>query len=245
MASLDIPNPLDTPDPWDSLTFTQAKASYVWPSNPEHGYVEWSSFKPAVKLDKKDKSGAAKPRITTTNGKGIEFSFTLHVVADNDDARTTAATVLDKLRAGAGPFGVKSHPWAAAAGVRGFLVESVEYFPPDEGELRITISCSEVDPDAQSGTGKNVVKTPSKEDALKRAQDEWLARARQAQAFTNNQMAIDVQNRADEARANGEPAGQRVPKKLKSVFVGEDEIGTTPNVKKQPDPGNVATGKVS
>lgn len=245
MPSLDIPDPSESSDVWDSLTFKEGKTEYRWPEDPEHGQVEWSSFKSSVKVDKKSKAGAAKAKVTTTGGKPTEFDFTMCIVQDIEEARTSAARVLDKLRAGAGPFSF-SYPWAAFDGVRGFMVEEVEKMPPADGELRVKFSCVEVDPDAQAGTGKNVVKTPSKEAALKRANDEWLARARQAQAFTNNINALDAQNRADAAAAAGDPVAVRVPKKLQSVFVGEDEIGASPNVPKQADPpGNVATGSVN
>lgn len=246
MAALTIPNPVDLPGAWDTVSFSEAKKRYTWPLEEHFGVVEWSSFKTSVKLDKKQKSGAAKPKVTTTNGKPIEFSFTLRIVPDIEEGMRSASEVIDKLRPGAGPFTLFNHPWAAAAGVRGFVVEEVEYQPPADGELRVVVSCLQIDPDAQSGTGKSVVSTPSKEAALKRAQDEWLARARQAQAFTNNQVLTEAQAAQDAAQANGDPVAVRSPKKVKSVFVGEDEIGTTPNVKKQPDPAsNVATGSVN
>jgi hypothetical protein len=245
MAALDIPNPLELPGAWDTVSFTENKTRYTWPLDEEFGVVEWSDFEPGVSLDKKTKSGAAKPKVTTTNGKPVEFSFTMRIVPDEAEGMRTAAEVIDKLRPGAGPFTLHNHPWAAVAGVRAFVVGKVKYQPPADGELIVAFSCVQIDPDAQSGTGNSVVKTPSKEASLKRAQDEWLARARQAQAFTNNQVAIDTQNRADAAAERGDPAGMRVPKKVQSVFVGEDEIGTTPSVPKQADAGNVATGSVN
>lgn len=247
MPTVPIPAPITNAaaNAWDTLTFTEGKASYAWPTVPSHGVVEWSSFKASAKLDKKGKSGAAKPRVTQTGGNAVKFSFTLRIAAHIQAAIDSAVQRLDKLRVGAGPFGT-NHPWAAFNGIRGFMVEDVEYFPPVDGEIRVTVECVEVNPDAQSGKGANVTKTPSREEAQKRAQDEWLARARAAQAFQQNANLNRVQDLTDQAAASGQPAAFRTPKKLHSVFVGEDEIGSSPAQPTQPNPpSNVATGSVS
>lgn len=246
MATIPIPAPVTNAaaNVWDTLTFNEGKTAHAWPTVAAHGTVEWSSFKASAKLDKKGKSGAKKPRVTQTGGKAVKFSFTMHIAAHIQAALDTAVERLDKLRVGAGPFGT-THPWASLSGVRAFMVEEVEYFPPADGEIRVTVSCIEVDPDAQSGKGANVTKTPTREEAYKRAQDEWLARARAAQAFQQNENLNRAQALTDAAAKNGDTVGARVPKKLHSVFVGEDEIGTSPTQPKKADATNVATGSVN
>jgi hypothetical protein len=245
MPAVPIPSPVGNANAWDTLAFKEGKVPFTWPADDEHGEVVWSSFKSAAKIDKKAKSGAAKPKITQTGGEAVTFSFTLKIAYDIPEAMTSVAPVLDKLRPGAGPFSF-DYPWAAFDGIRGFLVESVERFPPEGGELKVTVSCVEVNPDAQSGKGGNVTKTPSREEAQKRANDEWLARARAAQAFQQNQNLNAVQDIADAAAKNGDPVAARTPKKLHSVFVGEEEISSSPTQPKQADPpGNVASGSVN
>jgi hypothetical protein len=247
MPAVPIPAPDENAKAWDSLSFKQGKVGYDWPEDEEYGLVEWSSFKTSAKIDKKAKSGAAKPRVTQTGGEAVTFSFTLRIAYHIPEALTTVQPILDKLRPGAGPFEF-NHPWAAFDGIRGFLVESVERFPPEDGELRVTIGCVEVNPDAQSGKGGNVTKTPTREEQYNRAQDEWLARARAAQAFQQNENLNRAQDLTDQAAANGDDVGARVPKKLHSVFVGEDEISGSPAQPKKAEPTSntaTATGSAS
>lgn len=247
MPAVPIPAPDENSKAWDTLAFKQGKTDYTWPEDEEYGLVEWSSFKSSAKIDKKSKSGAAKPRVTQTGGEAVSFSFTLRIAYHIEEALTTVVPVLDKLRPGAGPYEF-NHPWAAFDGIRGFMVESVERFPPEDGELRVTVECVEVNPDAQSGKGGNVTKTPTREEQYNRAQDEWLARARAAQAFQENENRQRAQDITDQAAANGDSVATRVPKKLHSVFVGEDEISASPAQPRQSEAQSntgVATGSVN
>jgi hypothetical protein len=247
MPAVPIPSPDEKPNAWDTLTFKQGKTAYMWPpvDNEDYGVVKWSPFKPTAKIDKKAKSGAAKPRVTQTGGEAVGFSFTLRIPSHIQEAIDSAMVVLDKLRPGAGPFEF-DYPWAAFNSIRGFLVESVEFSPPEGGELLIAVSCIEVNPDAQSGKGGNVTKTPTREAALKRANDEWEARARAAQAFQQNENLNRAQDITDARSTDDTAVAQRTPKKLNSVFVGEGEVSSSPVQPKKTEPaGNVASGGVS
>jgi hypothetical protein len=245
MATVAIPSPISTPKPWDELTFRENKTAFHWPEKEEYGLVEWSAFKSAAKLDKKGKTGSAKPRVTKTGGEGVKFSFTLRIVADNDDAISTAFVVVDKLRPGAGPFYLDAHPWAALHGVRGFMVEDVETPPPTNGEILVIVGCVEINPDAQAGTGKNVKSTPSRETDKQRALAEYEDFVRRTRIANMTVAANERQNRIDAANAAGNPIALRPDKKLEAWIADNGgDVGAVPREQQQPNPPlAVVTGK--
>jgi len=250
MAALDIPNPNDTPDPWDTLEFDGAEVEHIWPpetneETKQYGLVEWGEFTSKVKVDKKKKAGAAKPKVTTTGGESIDFSFTI-VVVQSTEALAAVAPVIDALRPGAGPFGLKRHPWAALVSITDFLVESVKLAPPSNGELRISYSCTHVDKDAQANKSGNVSNTPASEkEAEQRAIDEWTARRDAAANYEKAEQARRIIAERDAAKAKFDATGVRTAKKLSSVLSGDNEVDITAAQPTTPSPTNTATGKVS
>lgn len=250
MAALNIPNPHDTPDPWDTLEFDGAEVEHIWPpetneETKQYGLVEWGEFTSKIKVDKKKKAGAAKPKVTTTGGESIDFSFTI-VVVQYAEALTAVAPVLDALRPGAGPFGLKRHPWAALVSITDFIVESVKLAPPSNGELRISYSCTQVDKDAQAGKGGSVVKTSGE------LQYEQLARAEfeVQQGRARNAMKADQERQllrqATEAKATFDATGVRTARKMSSVLAGQGDVDINhyQPTKQEPNKAAVAEGKI-
>ena len=249
MAALNIPNPHDTPDPWDTLEFDGAEVAQVWPpetneETKQYGLVEWGEFTSKVKLDKKGKAGAAKQKITTTGGESISFSFTI-IVVQSTEALAAVAPVLDALRPGAGPFGLKRHPWAALVSITDFIVESVKLAPPSNGELRISYSCTQVDKDAQSGKGGSVVKTSGEknyEDAARAEFEVQQGRARNLQKAEQERQIAIARQAANLAVADG--VDRRTANKLASVLAGVNEVDVNNVQPQQPNPAAVAEGKI-
>lgn len=249
MGALSIPNPHTNPKPWDTLELAAAEQEIIWPPETTEdaerfGLVEWGSFKPKVKIDKKSKSGAAKAKVSQTGGESISFSFTLVIVQD-DAALEAAAPILDALRPGAGPFGLKRHPWAAFAKLRDFIVEEVEYNPPSDGVLRVRISCVEVDADAQAGKGGNATKTPSEQSEEQKTIDEWTARRDAAINFDKAEQARRILAQEAAAKAAFDATGVRTAKKLSSVLAGDGEIDVNSAQPTERASSNVATGSVN
>ena len=249
MAALNIPNPHDTPDPWDTLQFDGAEVDHVWPpetneETKQYGLVEWGEFEIKAKIDKKKKAGAAKPKVTTTGGEAVAFSFVI-VVVQSSEAIDAVAPILDTLRPGAGPFGLKRHPWAALAKIDDFIVEAVKLSPPSDGQLRISVSCVQVDKDAQANKGGNVSNTPASEkEAEQRAIDEWTARRDAAANYEKAEQARRIIAERDAAQAKFDATGVRTAKKLSSVLSGDNEVDITAAQPTTPSPTNTATGKV-
>jgi hypothetical protein len=250
MAALNIPNPHDTPDPWDTLKFDGAEVDHTWPpetneETKQYGLVEWGEFEIKAKIDKKVKAGAAKPKVTTTGGEAVAFSFVI-VVVQTSAAIDAVAPILDTLRPGAGPFGLKRHPWAALAKIDDFIVESVKLSPPSDGQLRISVSCIQVDKDAQANKGGNVSSTPASEkDAEKRAIDKWTARRDAAANYEKAEQVRRIVAEHEAAKATFDATSVRTAKKLWSVLSGENEVDITTAQPTTPSTTNVATGRAS
>jgi hypothetical protein len=248
MAALNIPNPHDTPDPWDTLEFDGAEVEHVWPpetneETKQYGLVEWGEFTAKVKVDKKKKVGAAKPKVTTTGGEAIDFSFTI-VVVQSTEALAAVAPILDALRPGAGPFGLKRHPWAALVSITDFIIESVKLAPPSNGEIRTSYSCTQVDKDAQANKGGSVVKTSGELQYEQLARQEFEVQQGRAR---NMQKAVQEQSIARataEAKAANDTVGSRTMRKLSSVLGGEGEVDVNSVQPQKPNPAAVAEGAI-
>ncbi len=248
MAALTIPNPYKDPKPHDTLEIKGAEQEFVWPPETNedaerYGVVEWSSFKAKAKLDKKAKSGAAKPKLSQTGGEGIDFSFTL-VVVQSDEALESVAPVIDALRIGS-TWVLKRHPDAALVGVSDFIVESVEAFLPSNGTKRYAYSCTQIDPDAQAGKSGNATNTPSEKTEEQRAIDEWTARRDASINYNKAEQARRIIAEQAEAQRVFDKTGVRTAKKLSSVLAGDGEIDINSAQPQQPAPTNVATGSVN
>jgi hypothetical protein len=247
MGALNIPNPYTTPRPYDTLEIEGAEQKFVWPpetndNTEQYGIVEWSSFKTKAKIDKKAKSGAAKPKVSKTGGEGIDFSFTL-VVVQSDEAIESVSPVIDALRLGS-TWVLKRQPDATLLGVSDFMVESIEIPPPGNGVKRYTFGCTQIDQDAQKGKGGNATSTPSE------TQYEQLYRAEfeRQQGIARNLQAAEQERRilaqAAEAKANFDQTGVRTARKLSSVLAGEGEIDINNVQPRQPNKAAVAEGKI-
>jgi hypothetical protein len=247
MASLTIPNPYTNPKPYDTLEIEGAEQEFVWPpetndDTERYGIVEWSSFKTKAKIDKKAKSGAAKPKVSKTGGEGIDFSFTL-VVIQSDDALESVAPVVDALRLGS-TWALKRQPDAALVGVTDFIVESLEVAPPSDGVKRYVYSCTQIDQDAQNGKGANATSTPSE------SQYEQLYRAEfeRQQGIARNLQAAEYERRVAIARQAADAAGNYVDKrtaaKMSAAHAGVNEIDVTNVQPREPNKAAVAEGTI-
>lgn len=247
MTALSIPNPSTNSTPYDTLEFHGAEVEHIWPpetddASERYGIVEWSSFKASAKIDKKSKAGAAKSKVSKTGGENTEFSFTL-VVVQEDEALESIAPILDALRPGE-TFVLKRNPDAALVGISDFIVKSIEAFPPSDGTKKYTVSCMQIDSDAQAGKGGNVSSTPSESqyEQLYRAEFErqqGMARNMQA-AERDRQIAIAKQA----AKVAGDFVDKRTAAKMAAQFAGVDEVDVTTVQQQQPNPAAVATGKI-
>lgn len=249
MASLSIPNPYTNSAPYDTLEFQGAEQAFVWPpetteDSAQYGVVEWSAFKAAVKIDKKSKSGAAKPKVSKTGGEGISFSFSMIIVQD-DAALESAAPIIDALRPGSGPWALKRQPDAAAVGITDFIVESVEIFPPDNGTKKYTFTCFQVDQDAQKGKGGNVSSTPGESQYAQ----QYRAEFERQQGIARNLEAAEQERRIIVARqaaalATSEGVDRRAANKMAASLAGANEVDVNNVQPQQPNPPATAQGKI-
>lgn len=250
MASLSIPDPSTNPDPWDTLSFDGAEVEFVWPpetneETKQYGLIEWGAFTSKIKIDKKKKVGAPKPKVTTTGGEAIDFTFTI-VVVQTQDALDAVAPILDALRPGSGPYGLKRHPWAALVSITDFIVESVSFSPPSDGALRIAYTCTQVDKDAQAGKGKSVVKTAGELEYDQRARAEFeVQQGRARNAFKADQER-QLLKQATEAKAAFDATGVRTARKMSSVLAGQGDVDINhyQPTKRDASPTAVAEGKI-
>jgi hypothetical protein len=247
MASLTIPNPYTNPKPYDTIEFQGAEQEFVWPpeTNDEaerYGIVEWSSFKAKVKIDKKSKSGASKPKVSKTGGEGIDFSFTL-VVVQSDEALDSVAPIIDALRLGS-TWVLKRQPDATLVGISDFIVESVEAFPPNNGTKRYTYSCTQIDQDTQKGAGKNATATPGESQYEQLYRQEFERQQGEARNIQAAEQERRILAQAAEAKANFDRTGVRTARKMSSVLAGEGEIDINNVQPRQPNKAATAEGKI-
>lgn len=231
MARVNIPYPYTDPDSYDVLRFKVRDKVYTWPSAEAFGVARIDVGDIKAKVDKKGKTGAAKPKVTTTGGERLTVKGELEITGAGWES---ALDILDLLRLGS--LVDLQYPWLQFYGYKSFQVERIQPHGLEKGTVKVQLEFGEVNADAQNGAGKSAVKTPSQRSDLEKAQDEWLARARAARAATLNEQFNQQQAMIDEGRRTGNPVALHAARKVQVISSKPlNDINVISAAQRQPD----------